>query len=191
MSKSALPPSIPSAGGASRTGLLVIDMQVALYNGPVPPFRGEAVLSAINRLIAKARAAEAPIFAVQHTGPIGSPVERGSAGWALIPELEIDPRADTLVDKQAPSCFTGTLLHSWLQAQSVDTLVVTGMKTQYCIDTACRAASALGYQVILAADAHTCMDTEALPAEKIIAHHNVTLAGPFVRLEAAESIAFR
>ena len=70
----------------------------------------------------------------------------------------------------------------------VPTLIVTGMKTQYCIDTTCRAAADLGYTVVLVSDAHTCMDTPQLTAPQIIAHHNATLAGPFVRLMSSDEV---
>jgi hypothetical protein len=42
------------------------------------------------------------------------------------------------------------------------------------VDTTCRRATTLGYDVTLAGDAHTTM-SEVLPAEQIIAHHNATL----------------
>ena len=48
----------------------------------------------------------------------------------------------------------------------------------------------LGLSVILPEDSHTCMDTPALSAEAIIAHHNATLAGAFVKRVKAHSITF-
>ncbi len=64
------------------------------------------------------------------------------------------------------------------------------MKTQYCVDTTCRAAGDLGFRAVLVADAHTCMDTPALAAERIVAHHNATLAGPFAVLTTTEACVF-
>jgi nicotinamidase-related amidase len=54
-------------------------------------------------------------------------------------------------------------------------LIVAGLQTQFCIDTACRVATTLGYRVILASDAHTTFDTPDLTAAAIVAHHNTTL----------------
>ena len=96
--------------------------------------------------------------------------------------------ADLVFDKQRPSAFHGTALDSWLKQRGVQTLLVTGMKTQYCIDTTCRAAADLGYSVVLVSDAHTCMDTQTLAATQIIAHHNTTLAGPFVQLMSSDEV---
>jgi len=49
--------------------------------------------------------------------------------------------------------------------------------TQYCIDTTCRRAVSLGYDVTLAADAHTTADMPKLNVEQIVEHHNALLDG--------------
>lgn len=161
--------------------LLIIDMQVGLYNGPEKPFERERVLDTINQLIRRARTAHAPIFAARHTGPAGSPIEAGSPFWQLWPGLEVDEARDHLFNKTRPSCFSGTDLAQQLAAAQVNELVIVGMKTQFCIDTTCRVAVELGFSVVLPEDGHTCMDTPALPARAIIEHHNATLAGAFVK----------
>ncbi|WP_321849860.1 cysteine hydrolase family protein [Burkholderia diffusa] len=173
-----------------QRALLIVDMQVGLFHGPERPHDGARVLANINRLIGLAHDAGAPVFAVRHTGPTGSPIAPDSPLAALLPELAIDPARDTVFDKTRPSCFAGTRLAEWLRADSIGELVVTGMKTQYCIDTACRAAADLGFRAVLVADAHTCMDTPALPAERIVAHHNATLDGPFATLTTTEACGF-
>ena len=43
---------------------------------------------------------------------------------------------------------------------------------------------------VLVEDAHTCMDTPLLGARTIIAHHNATLNGPFVRLATTADVTF-
>jgi nicotinamidase-related amidase len=48
--------------------------------------------------------------------------------------------------------------------------------TEYCVDTTCRRATSLGYDVTLVSDAHLTRDSEVLPATSIIAHHNFVLA---------------
>lgn len=163
------------------TALLIIDMQNGLYDGPEKPFERERVLDTINQLIHRARAANAPIFVARHTGPAGSPIEAGSPLWQLWQGLDVDESRDNLFNKTRPSCFLGTDLAQQLAAAQIKTLVVVGMKTQFCVDTTCRVAVELGLSVVLPEDAHTCMDTPALKAEAIIEHHNATLAGAFVK----------
>ncbi|NBF05045.1 isochorismatase family protein [Pseudomonas sp. Fl5BN2] len=174
----------------AKRALLVIDMQVGLFNGPDKPYKREQVLENINQLIRRARQAGAPIFAMRHTGPADSPIAAGSAFWQLLPTLELDEEQDCVLNKTRPSCFVGTGLAEHLQDAEVNELVIVGMKTQYCVDATCRAAGDLGFTVLLAEDAHTCMDTPLLGAKKIIAHHNATLNGPFVRLAKTHDLTF-
>jgi len=175
---------------AERRALLVIGMQLGLFNGPEKPYEGDRVLANINQLIGRARGAGAPIFAARHTGPHGSPIEPGSPLSQLLPDIGVDAEMDTVFDKTRPDCFFGTGLREWLADTAVGELVIVGMKTQYCIDTTCRAAADLGFQPIPIADAHTCMDTPVLPAQAIIEHHNPTLNGPFVRLPNTANFQF-
>ncbi|RBJ86081.1 cysteine hydrolase [Pseudomonas sp. MWU12-2534b] len=173
-----------------KRALLVIDMQVGLFNGPDKPYKREQTLENINQLIRRARQAGAPIFAVRHTGPADSPIAAGSPLWQLLPTLEVDEELDCVLDKTRPSCFAGTGLAERLQEAQVKELVIVGMKTQYCVDATCRAAGDLGFAALLVEDAHTCMDTPVLGAKKIIAHHNATLNGPFARLIKTPDVTF-
>lgn len=165
-------------------------MQVGLFDGQDHPFEKMTILANINSLIAKARKAGAPIFFIQHTGPKGSPCERGSQSWNLVSSLEVNPKVDYTIEKTTPSCFLNTGLQECLMKANIQEIVITGMKTQYCIDTTCRNAFELGFKPILIADAHTCMDTPILSAKKIIEHHNATLCGPFARLANTHDFEF-
>ncbi|KVO63831.1 cysteine hydrolase family protein [Burkholderia stagnalis] len=173
-----------------KRALLVVDMQVGLFHGPDRPHDGERVLANVNRLIRAAHDAGAPVYFVRHTGPVGSPLDPQAPLTALIPELEVGHASATVFDKTRPNCFSGTRLTEWLHAAGVREIVIAGMKTQYCIDTTCRASADLGFRAVLVADAHTCMDTPALPAERIIRHHNATLDGPFATLTTTAACTF-
>ncbi|MFS2161346.1 cysteine hydrolase family protein [Pseudomonas sp. Pseusp122] len=175
---------------AHRSALLVIDMQVGLFNGPERPMEGERILATINTLARNARKAGCPVILIRHTGPEGSPIAPGSPFWQLVPGLETDASVDIFIDKMRPSCFHGTGLAERLVEAGVDEVVICGMKTQYCVDSTCRQARDLGFRAVLVADAHTCMDTPALSARAIIEHHNQTLNGPFVNLLNASQTTF-
>lgn len=173
-----------------RRALLIIDMQVGLFDGPERPFDAERVLANINTLAHNARQAGSPVFLIRHTGPEGSPIATGSPLWQVLPGLETDTSVDVFIDKTRPNCFAQTDLADRLAQAGIGEVVICGMKTQYCVDSTCRQALDLGFRAILVADAHTCMDTPTLSARAIIEHHNQTLNGPFVSLLNASQTGF-
>jgi nicotinamidase-related amidase len=175
---------------ATRSALLIIDMQIGAFAGPEPLWEGERVLATINGLIERAREAGVPVFAARHTGPAGSPIAPDSAAVQLVAGLAVDPARDHVFDKTRPSCFQGTNLGQVLEQLGIDELVIAGVKTQYCIDTTCRAAAERGLSVVLVEDGHTCTDTPLLDALRIVAHHNATLRGPFARVVPAAEVRF-
>lgn len=73
---------------------------------------------------------------------------------------------------------------------TLDTRHISEGINMFCIDTTCRAAPELGFRTVLISDAHTTMDNDYLSASDIIAHHNNTLAGPFVTLSTARDWLF-
>ena len=77
-----------------------------------------------------------------------------------------------------------------MKEADVSGLVICGMKTQYCVDSTCRAVRDLGLDAVLVEDGHSCSDTPLLNAEAIVGHHNATLAGPFCRLTKAADWQF-
>jgi nicotinamidase-related amidase len=56
-------------------------------------------------------------------------------------------------------------------------VVICGYASEFCVDTTTRRAAALGYRVVLAADAHTTHDKPHATASQIRDHHNATLPG--------------
>src|SRR5262245_59054545 len=161
---------------SNSTALLVIDIQVGLVEGSDPAYRGAEMLANINNLLTKASATGTPVSNIQHDGSDGGRLAVGSPGWQIHPAIApIDGEA--LVRKRASDSFHETTLQRELESQSVKRLVITGMKTEYCVDTTSRRAISLGFDVILVGDAHATTDSEALPAAQIIAHHNNTLDG--------------
>jgi len=173
----------------TKSALVVIDMQRGLLDGPSPPCDRTEVLLRVQALVAKARDAKALTVFVQHYGPKGSPIEQGAKAWEMVEGLSAGP-GDWVIQKTRPSIFFNTGLHDQLTKAGVTRLVLAGMKTDYCIDTSCRVAAELGFQVVLASDAHTTTDSAVLPASAIIAHHNLTLSGPFATLLSTDQISF-
>lgn len=160
----------------SRSALLVIDLQKGIFSGKRPTPRWPEIRERIGALVSRAARAGVPLIYVQHDGPRGHRLEAGSEGWQLDPVLEATPPA-ALCRKTACDSFYETTLQAELEKRSVTRLIVAGCMTDYCIDTTCRRAVSLGYDVVLAADAHATSDGGALSADQIIAHHNEALDG--------------
>jgi nicotinamidase-related amidase len=169
--------------------LLILDMQVGLFHGSDKPWLGERLLLTLNDLVHRAQKAGFPVFLARHVGPAGSPIEPGSPFTQLIEGLALNG-TEIIFEKTRPNAFACTHLADELHSQGVKTIVITGMKTQYCVDSTCRAVRDLGFEAILIEDGHTCSDTPLLSAAAIIDHHNVTLAGAFCRVMKAAECQF-
>ncbi len=170
-----------------RTALLVIDVQKGMFLPPTPAFQEQAVVRRIAGLQARARSGGLPIVHVQHDGGAGDVLAHGTPGWAIDPRVA-PASGEAVLEKRFCSAFQETDLQARLAAAKIERLVIAGLQTEYCIDTTCRAAFALGYKVVLASDAHTTFDSPTLSAAQIIAHHNATLGGPFCELKRADEI---
>jgi nicotinamidase-related amidase len=171
------------------SALMIVDVQQGMFALPSPLHRGEEVVRRIAGLLERARGAGTAVVHIQHDGGPGHVLAKGSAGWPAHPLVA--PRAgEIVVEKRNSSAFHDTDLHRRLGESGVDRLVIAGMQTEMCVDSACRAAAALDYRVVLVADGHTTYDTPQLVADQIIAHHNRLLGRGFVELLDAEQVRF-
>ena len=153
-----------------KQALVVIDMQSGLVPGA---YREKELVATINDLARRARAAEVPVVFVQHNHATYGPLMRGASGWEIFDALDLAPD-DLRVEKEASDAFHETTLAADLLSLGVEEIVVTGLQTEYCVDTTCRAALSKGFDVVLAADAHSTGDA-LLPAADVVAHHNAVL----------------
>ena len=156
-----------------HTAILVIDVQRGLFDPQPRPFEADAVIERINTVTAQARSVNAPVIFVQHERAEGL-LEHGSESWHMPAGLVVQA-TERALRKTTPDSFLRTGLERLLRDAKIDTLVICGYATQYCIDTTARRAASLGFNVTLVADAHTTHDTEHASAEQIRTHHNATL----------------
>lgn len=175
-----------------KTALVVIDTQLGMFETPgVPPVPdGEHLLENIEGLLREAREADVTVIHVRHADGPGHPLERGTGGWEIHPRVA--PRdGETVVDKETPDSFLRTTLREELESRDIGRLVLVGMQTEYCVDTTCRRAFSLGYDVTLAADAHGTWDEGGLSAAQIVAHHNGVMGNGFAEVVPSGEISFR
>lgn len=173
-----------------KSAVVVIDVQRGLFDEEPRPYQADEVVDRINSMAARARAAGVPVIFIQHERQSGSLVA-GSNGWDLEQRLLCE-KGDRKIRKTTPDSFLRTELDETLAALGVKRLVVCGYATEFCVDTTIRRAAALGYEVVVAADAHTTHDKSHASAAQIRTHHNATLPnitsfGPkIVAIKAAE-----
>lgn len=172
--------------------LVVIDTQVGMFDtlGVPPVPDGERLLRNIESLIQRAREAGVTVIHVQHTDGPGHPLERDTDGWRIHPRVA-PAGGEPVVEKETPDSFLRTTLQDELESRGIGRLVLAGMQTEYCVDTTCRRASSMGYDVTLAADAHGTWDEGGLSAAQIIAHHNEVMGNGFAEVVLSGEISFR
>ncbi|MGV2486286.1 UNVERIFIED_CONTAM: cysteine hydrolase, partial [Bacillus mycoides] len=155
-----------------KKALIVIDVQVGMYTAGMPVHNGEKFLETLQNLIEECRSNSIPIIYVQHNGPKNHPLEKGTAGWQV--HAAIAPQdGDSIVEKTTLDSFHKTNLNELLQEKGIEHVIISGMQTEYCVDTTTRRAFSEGYKVTLVSDAHSTFDTDVLRAEDIVKHHNV------------------
>lgn len=93
--------------------------------------------------------------------------DRGTDIHDSVAHFEGEP----IVYKHEPNAFLNTDLLDLLQSWGIERVVVTGMMTHMCVDATARAASDLGFQVIIAEDACATRDLQygdtTIPAEQV------------------------
>lgn len=170
----------------SKSVLLIIDMQNGLFKAKTTPYNHQLILSNILKLIEHHRSNSKQIIFVRHVGEKDTPLDPNSPNTQLIADLSFNSDKDIVIEKRYPSSFKNTDLKEVLEKLGIDEIIVTGMKTEYCIDTTIRAASEFGYKVTLISDAHTTSDSTVLDAQHIIDHHNQVLNNAFAKVKTTE-----
>lgn len=149
--------------------MLVVDVQTLLVESK--PYRVDSVVADIGRLIGQCRSQGVEVVYVRHDAGEGSDLAMGSDGWQIYDAVSPEP-GEKVVEKRFTSSFLHTDLKEYLKGKGVETIILTGMQTEYCIDATCKAAFEHGFQLIIPEETHTTFDNEYLPAERL--HHYYT-----------------
>ncbi len=154
-----------------RAALLVIDMQndFCADGGYLQKERGynvdfaKGVAANIQTAATAARAAGMPVVWIRSIYDfkyLAAPhiVKRGQEGCCLEGTWGADffmlkpQRDEPIVDKHHYSAFMGTPLDGILRKHDVQTLIVTGVATNVCVDSTLRHGFFLGYYIVLLED---------------------------------------
>lgn len=174
----------PSQEKHGKTALLVIDVQLGIFQQSNPVYKADELLQNINALIERSRRAGVPVIFIQHSSEDG--LVMGSADWQLHPQLKPLAR-EAIIHKQYGNAFKETNLVEVLQRDQVTDLVIVGLVTHGCIKATCLGALELGYRVTLAGDAHSNYSRQAA---ELIAGLNQKMAAKKVSVKPTAEIAF-
>lgn len=172
----------------NAVGLLIVDVQRAMFECDGGVYKGLEVLERIERLLSTARNTEVPVIFIQHTEQSGE-YGKGTDTWQIHERLKPLPN-EVVVEKHYWDAFQKTELESVLKAYGLRKLIVVGMQTEYCMDTTIRNAFSRGYQLMGVKGCHTTYDSPVLQAADAIHHHESIWDGRFLTmltLEEAEA----
>jgi nicotinamidase-related amidase len=157
----------------TKTALLIIDIQNDYFPGGKYPLVNPSEAAQKAYMILQCfREHNCPHVHIQHISKKPDATfflsgERGTDIHDSVAHFEGEP----IVYKHEPNSFLNTNLLELLKSWETERVVITGMMTHMCVDATARAASDLGFQVIVAEDACATRDLKygdtTIPAELV------------------------
>ena len=147
------------------TALVLIDLQNGILGQSLGPSSGGEVLDVGKVLAGRFRAVRAPVVLVNvgwstdyadalHQ-PVDRPVQRPEGGfppaWSALAEGLAQP-GDLFLTKHHWGAFHGTDLDIILRSHGIRTVVLTGVSTHVCVETAAREAFVRDYYTVVVGD---------------------------------------
>ena len=136
-----------------NTASIVIDVQKGLFHRDRPIYKAEKLIHNINSLITYSRVNEMPLFFIYHETK--RMLKKDTEGWQLHPDLKVDQKEDTFLFKTRGSLFKENDIAKKLKTNGIENLLIMGLFTHTCVKVNCLEAKKLGFNVILAKDAHS------------------------------------
>jgi nicotinamidase-related amidase len=149
--------------------LLVIDVQES--------FRGTErwgtisdpeVLTRVEALVERFRAAGAPVFWILHSEPGSDSAFDPKSGLVRVVDTLQPAAGEPVIVKTTINSFTSTDLEQRLRDAGVDRLVLCGIRTEQCVETTARIATDLGFVTTVVIDATATNPAGTLSAQRVI-----------------------
>lgn len=153
----------------SNVVLLIVDVQNSLIKDH--PYNEKRVIENIKKLISAARDNKKEVLYVRHDDGKGTELEQGTDGWQIYDGIAPD-NGERIIDKQYNSAFHKTRLREYLESKRIDTIILIGLQTEYCIDATCKSAFDYGYKIIIPEETNTTFDNEYLSGDKLYKFYN-------------------
>lgn len=156
-----------------KTALLVIDIQNDYFpDGKFPLVNPEEAAKKAYELLQCFREHDGHHVHIQHISlePDASFFIKGDSG-SDIHDLVAHFEGEPIVYKHEPNSFLNTELLDLLKSWKIERVVICGMMTHMCVDATTRAASDLGFEVVVAEDACATRDLKyddtTVPADMV------------------------
>ena len=168
----------------NKIALVVIDVQNALIKEG--PYDIDKVILNIQKLLKEARDNNIEVIYIQHCSKEKGPFEIQSDPWQIYQKVA-PKESERVFYKYYNSAFKETGLKDYLVNKEIDQLIITGMQTEYCIDTSCKVAFEYGFDVVIPEQTNTTSDNGQWMAKDIYRHYNeMILKDRFATLESVD-----
>jgi nicotinamidase-related amidase len=167
--------------------LILVDVQRNMLVGDTAVDGAAEFTGVLTGLLDAARDAGAAVIHVKNDGRRGDPDEPGAPGWELVfTPLPGEP----VVRKDVPNAFeSNPALADVLRAMGVDTVVVAGLQSEYCVQATAVGALERGFDVVVPAGAHTTYD-DGEPAAAIVERVTLELIAAGVAVPELDEVTF-
>jgi nicotinamidase-related amidase len=156
---------------AKKTALVLIDLQKGILSIATAPHSSEQVVQRSSQLAQAFRAKEGTVVYVRvDMGnvlqlPVDKPSRDPNAPPLPASASELAPDAgfetgDLLITKRHWGAFAGTELEQALKQRGIETVVLTGVSTNFGVESTARQGTGLGFAFVIVEDACTSRDAE-------------------------------
>lgn len=135
------------------------------------PYNERKVIENIQKLLKTARENNLEIVYVRHDDGQGTDLAYGTDAWQVYSEIKPE-KGEYIVEKTYNSAFHKTDLREYLNNKNIDTLVLTGMQTEYCIDATLKSAFDYEYEIIIPEETNTTFDNEYMTGGNLYEFYN-------------------
>jgi nicotinamidase-related amidase len=147
----------PTMPPLSESTVVVIDAQREYVDGKLPLVGVAPALAEIGKLLARARAAQAPVIHIVHQGRAGGAFGPDTPGFEIASPATPAP-GEAVVPKSLPNAFASTDLASRLAALKKPQVILAGFMTHLCVEATARASIDLGFKATVVASTTATRD---------------------------------
>lgn len=149
--------------------LLIVDTQKLITTPDLYNF--DLFTTNIEILLKEARKNNIEVIYVRHDDGINAPLTKGTVGYEIYERFS-PIKNERIFDKNVNSAFNGTGLLEYLSSQEVETIIVVGLQTDYCIDATVKCGFEHGFNIIIPQNANSTIDNQYMSAENTYHYFN-------------------